>query len=318
VPPVQEPGSAAPKAAPKVERALATWEAAYGAAVSKLAQGDFPGAIAEATQAIEANPRATDAWSIRGEAKARSGDIEGGLRDLDAALRLDPDHVPSLRRRALVQTLLGRPEGVGDARRVLELAPTAENYDWHATFALRFDERLASKEYAKAIELAGDRFVPHETWTLPHPRQSACRARGWIARADALVRQQGVGGARWRLYQRALDLDPTVLDGERLRWLWLALGLEIECTLQNELHLGIELNRVPSYSRAIAGVGDSPLAARLHEARAFAYDEKDDFGHARADLAMAEALSPRDTEGQDRVRFVIRLFELKHPGFKNK
>ncbi len=55
----------------------------------------IPRAIEDAAAAIEAQPEEPDAYLLRGKMRASQGDLDGGLADLDLALKLDPHHAES-------------------------------------------------------------------------------------------------------------------------------------------------------------------------------------------------------------------------------
>jgi tetratricopeptide (TPR) repeat protein len=55
---------------------------------AKRAKGDFDGAIADYSKAIELNPKLAVAYSNRGEAKKAKGDQEGADADLAQAEKL--------------------------------------------------------------------------------------------------------------------------------------------------------------------------------------------------------------------------------------
>src|SRR5277367_1019324 len=53
-------------------------------------QGDFSGAIADFTKAIELNPTFALAYTYRGNARSHSGDPDGAIADSTKAIELDP------------------------------------------------------------------------------------------------------------------------------------------------------------------------------------------------------------------------------------
>ena len=61
--------------------------------VDKYEQGDYQGAIADYTKAIEINPDFADAFLNRGMVKAKLGDNQGAISDYDRAIEINPKFV---------------------------------------------------------------------------------------------------------------------------------------------------------------------------------------------------------------------------------
>jgi len=57
----------------------ADFQQSYNQGVQKLAQGNFNGAIAEFDKVVQSNPKYSEAYCLRGQAKAQLGDIRGAL-----------------------------------------------------------------------------------------------------------------------------------------------------------------------------------------------------------------------------------------------
>jgi len=53
-------------------------------------KGDFDGAIATSTRAIELDPKYSTAYTNRGLAKKNKGDLDGAIADCNRAIELDP------------------------------------------------------------------------------------------------------------------------------------------------------------------------------------------------------------------------------------
>src|SRR5262249_18813364 len=80
-------------------------------------------AAAEHRALLAATPRDAEDWTIRGEVQIAS-DATAALKDFDAALALDPNHVPALRGKAsCLSENLNRP---ADAAKVLDLVVQSE------------------------------------------------------------------------------------------------------------------------------------------------------------------------------------------------
>src|SRR6185295_6290721 len=61
----------------------------------KIQKGDWQGAIADCSRAIEMNPRQRDAYSNRAFAYSSTGQYDGAIADSRRALELSPDHPQS-------------------------------------------------------------------------------------------------------------------------------------------------------------------------------------------------------------------------------
>jgi tetratricopeptide (TPR) repeat protein len=58
--------------------------------VTRLRQGDFADAFDDATKAIAIDPKYAEAYSTRGSARASQGDLDDGISDCSRAIELDP------------------------------------------------------------------------------------------------------------------------------------------------------------------------------------------------------------------------------------
>jgi tetratricopeptide (TPR) repeat protein len=82
-------------------RSPGVWIAWDNRGSARAELGDFAGAIADHTRAIELQPAAPSPYFNRGNARFRSGDFPGAVADYNAAILLDPDSVDAHRNRAL-------------------------------------------------------------------------------------------------------------------------------------------------------------------------------------------------------------------------
>ncbi len=62
----------------------------YDNGLKKYEQGDYQGAIADYTKAIEVNPQNADAYIRRGYTKYNLKDYHGAIIDYDKALEINP------------------------------------------------------------------------------------------------------------------------------------------------------------------------------------------------------------------------------------
>ncbi len=63
---------------------------AWRSAEQKFEKGDFKGAIADYTKAIEINPQYADAYNNRGAAKYSLKDTQGAIADYNKAIEINP------------------------------------------------------------------------------------------------------------------------------------------------------------------------------------------------------------------------------------
>jgi tetratricopeptide (TPR) repeat protein len=98
-------------------------------------QGDYRGAVEDATEAIQRDPNSfytPMAYSIRGTAKAQLKDLAGGLRDQTQAIQLSPRYVLAYANRGQIRALMGDSQGaLTDLQRGADLAVEQNNTELH-------------------------------------------------------------------------------------------------------------------------------------------------------------------------------------------
>ena len=78
----------------------------YDSGIEKGAQGNYQGAIADFTKAIENNPQERYAYLNRGVAKAKSEDYQGAVADHTKAIEIYPGFVSAFEERGIAKESL--------------------------------------------------------------------------------------------------------------------------------------------------------------------------------------------------------------------
>ena len=95
---------------------------------AKLTQGDYYGAIADYSRAIELNPEDADAYYNRGNAKSELGDYDSAIADYDRVIAIKPDDADAYNNRGNAKSKLGDHDGAEmDFKRALKLDPALED-----------------------------------------------------------------------------------------------------------------------------------------------------------------------------------------------
>src|SRR6476469_981920 len=90
----------------------------------KVMAGDFQGAIAALTSAIQINPKNADAYTNQGLARAGIGDRHGAIADYTSAIQLNPSLALAYYKRGFVLSQLQDYQGaIEDLSRAIQLNP---------------------------------------------------------------------------------------------------------------------------------------------------------------------------------------------------
>ena len=96
----------------------------YGRGDSKFELKDFQGAVIDYTKAIEINPQFAYSYSNRGASKDYLGDYQGAISDFTAAIKINPQVADFYYNRANVKGQLKDYQGaIADLDTVIELNP---------------------------------------------------------------------------------------------------------------------------------------------------------------------------------------------------
>src|SRR5215470_4024011 len=135
----------------------------FNRGVVEKANGDFDGAIADYTRAIELDPKYAAAYSDRGNAKQAKGDLDGAIADCNRAIELDPKDAMAHKNRGVAKKLKGDLEGaIADYTRAVQLDPKFAAAYFHRGIAkqAKGDLKGAIGDINGAIERNDQDFYP--------------------------------------------------------------------------------------------------------------------------------------------------------------
>jgi len=116
--------------------------------LSKYAEGDFDGALADFNHAIELQPKRADPYLNRGRIKSDRGDLPGAITDYDKAIALDPHLAMAFNNRGFVRMVLGDyTSAKGDYDRAIDL-----DLNLALAYANRGDVERIQNQIPTAIE----------------------------------------------------------------------------------------------------------------------------------------------------------------------
>ena len=121
----------------------------------KYLHGDYDGAIADYTKAILLNPKSSEAYSNRGDAKLFKTDYDGALADGNQAIALDPKSAAAYSVRGQAKSAKSDYDGaIADFDQAISLSPSSQ-YLTHRALAKKSKRDLdgAIADFTKAIEL---------------------------------------------------------------------------------------------------------------------------------------------------------------------
>ena len=89
--------------------------------------GDYKRAIERATKGIKINPKSAYLFYIRGRSKGDVGLFDGGIKDLDEAIKLKPDYADAFVERGYIEQRKGNPESARkDYEKAKKIDPSVE------------------------------------------------------------------------------------------------------------------------------------------------------------------------------------------------
>ena len=100
----------------------------FNQGVEKYEAGNYQGAIADYTKAIEINPQNATAYNNRGSAKDDLGDYQGAIDDYDKAIEINPQNADAYNNRGVAKGNLEDYQGaIADYTKAIEIDPQHAN-----------------------------------------------------------------------------------------------------------------------------------------------------------------------------------------------
>lgn len=126
----------------------------YQAGMRLLGPGDFQGAAAQFTKAIEIVPEYADAYLGRGKARLAAGQADAALADFEKAIAIDPTLDLAYTSRGMLWRSRGNSQqALADFTKSIHLHPTAEAYYQRGLIFQSLDDpKRAVDEYDLAID----------------------------------------------------------------------------------------------------------------------------------------------------------------------
>ena len=128
----------------------------YNSGVDKYEQGDYQGAIADYTKALEINPDDVKAYSNRGVAKRKLKDYQGAITDYNKVIDIDPQEATAYSNRGNIKGDLKDYQGaIADYDKAIKISPqyATAYYNRGVTKRKLKDAQGAIADYTKALEI---------------------------------------------------------------------------------------------------------------------------------------------------------------------
>jgi carboxyl-terminal processing protease len=269
--------------------------------VASYRKGDYDGAIADFSRAIELDPNKPNTYFGRGAAYYGKRDYGRALADYDRALELDPKFTHAYQGRGTVYNRQGDyAQAIADFSRALELDPEyAYAYAGRgAAYYNRDENDLAIADLSRAIELN-----PNDTKSYNN-RGNAYSDKGETDRAIAdfsraielSARDAGTYRARAIAYSKKGDHARAIADSDRAIELDPSDPGAYRTRGGQYLEMGQPSLAITDFTKAIEL---APKNAGHYNARAWAYFKAGKAAQGLPDAERSLELRPNDTPALD-------------------
>jgi tetratricopeptide (TPR) repeat protein len=144
------------KESPKTVRLDANAADHYSSGKTKLASGDYSGAIADYTKAIGLDPKNAEAYYKRGEAKSHFNDNSGAILDVDKAILLNSNDANYYTLKGNAHISLRKYDlAIQDFDKAIELTPN-DAYLYRRRGDAKFQKYSSNVECCRDWRIAGD------------------------------------------------------------------------------------------------------------------------------------------------------------------
>jgi tetratricopeptide (TPR) repeat protein len=157
--------------------------------VAKRRKGDYDGAIADCSKAIELDPKYAFAYNSRGAAKDHKGDYDGAIADFSKAIEFDPKYANAYNNRGDAEDHKGDYDGaIADYGKAIELDPKFAIAYYNRGIAKErkgdFDNRALTEELKAAFETALSDFLRSDELASKPVNHDYAQLRIWLLRAS--------------------------------------------------------------------------------------------------------------------------------------
>ncbi len=160
-------------------------------AIETYRKGDIPGAIALATQLIEAAPKQTSSWFLRAQLHVLQRQHAKAVADYTEIIKLDPKAPNVWEARGEANFKIGKiAESIADFDKFLEFVPAQKPHHWQRGIALYYAGRFKDgKEQFELHQTVNSNDVENAVWHF----LCAARADGLESAKKNLIPIEGDG-----------------------------------------------------------------------------------------------------------------------------
>jgi tetratricopeptide (TPR) repeat protein len=259
------------------------------------------------SQQIEASPRNTFAYLMRGVVRYENDDLERAFADVNEALRLDPKYVAALVERAYLWQCRDRLDlALGDVNQAIQL-DSLYSYAYVERGVFHFGTRdygKALRDFEHAVRLGSRSAAIHLCKGMIHVERGegepaiaefnlaiqldAKRLDAYIGLATVYLLRSDSHKAL-EVFNKAIEVDPRSAEAHEARAVYFLSHGKHDKALE-DLNEAVRLD---------------PTTASHVRVRARVFFERGEFARALADLDTATRLEPTDAEGQQGRAWIL-------------